>query len=65
MIDFCGLEWDERCLDFHNTQRSVRTASVAQVRQPIYRNSIGRWKRYEKFLQPLLEALGPDILKNC
>jgi tetratricopeptide (TPR) repeat protein len=65
LIDFCGLEWDARCLDSHNTQRSVRTASVAQVRQPIYQNSIGRWKRYEKFLQPLLDALGPDILKNC
>jgi Sulfotransferase family len=58
LIAFCGLEWDERCLRFHETQRVVRTASVLQVRQPIYRSSVGRWKRYEAFLQPLTETLG-------
>jgi hypothetical protein len=57
LVAFCGLEWDERCLRFHQTQRIVRTASVLQVRQPIYRSAVGRWKHYEAFLQPLREAL--------
>jgi tetratricopeptide (TPR) repeat protein len=60
LIAFCGLEWDERCLRFHETQRAVRTASALQVRQGIYRSSVGKWKRYEAHLQPLLEALGLD-----
>jgi hypothetical protein len=65
LIDYCELEWADSCLDFHNTSRSIRTASVTQVRQPIYQSSVQRWKRYEKFIQPLLEALGPDLLKDC
>ncbi len=57
LIAFCGLEWDERCLRFHETERVVRTASSLQVRQPMYRSSVGKWKRYEAQLGPLLEAL--------
>jgi hypothetical protein len=57
LVAFCGLEWDERCLRFHDSQRVVHTSSLLQVRQPIYRDSVGRWKRYEAHLQPLLEAL--------
>ena len=57
LVAFCGLEWDERCLKFHETERVVRTASVLQVRQPIYQSAIGRWKRYEAILGPLLEVL--------
>jgi len=58
LIDFCGLEWDERCLDFHKNTRNIRTASVTQVRQPIYNSSVQRWRHYEQFLTPLLSALG-------
>ncbi len=58
IVDYCGLPWDDRCLEFHQTERTVRTASVSQVRQPIYRSSVQRWRRYEKHLGPLLEALG-------
>ncbi|HYV88532.1 MAG TPA: sulfotransferase [Candidatus Polarisedimenticolia bacterium] len=58
MLDYCGLAWDERCLDFHQADRSVRTASATQVRQPLYATSIGRWRRYEKHLAPLITALG-------
>jgi tetratricopeptide (TPR) repeat protein len=58
MIAHCGLDWDDACLDFHDNKRSVRTASVTQVRQPIYRSSVERWRPYEKFLGPLLDALG-------
>lgn len=55
IIEFAGLEWDSRCLEFHKTQRSVLTASSWQVRQPIYSRSVGRWRNYEKFIRPLLE----------
>jgi tetratricopeptide (TPR) repeat protein len=57
LVEFCGLGWDERCLRFHEIERPVRTASALQVRQPMYRSSVGRWRRYEKHLAPLLEAL--------
>lgn len=52
-----GLPWDDRCLAFHETPRIVRTASLMQVRQPIYKSSAGRWKAYAAHLQPLLAAL--------
>jgi len=58
LIDHVGLPWDDACLDFHKTQRNIRTASVTQVRQPIYTSSVERWRNYEKFLGPLLEGLG-------
>ena len=54
MVDFVGLEWDERCLDFHRTQRTVTTASYWQVRQKIYKNSVARWRNYKEFIGPLL-----------
>jgi hypothetical protein len=57
MVTFCGLDWEARCLDFHKTSRNVRTRSNAQVRQPIYRSSIERWRPYEAHLAPLLAAL--------
>ena len=58
LLDHCGLPFDDRCIAFHQTQRPVRTASATQVRQPIYKNSVGRWRRYEEFLGPLLTELG-------
>jgi tetratricopeptide (TPR) repeat protein len=57
LVEHSGLDWDERCLAFHESARAVRTASVSQVRQPIYRSSIQRWRNYEKHLGPLLMAL--------
>ena len=57
LVEFCGLDWDDRCLDFHRTERSVHTASGWQVRQPIYRRSVERWRNYERHLRPLREAL--------
>ncbi|MDP2761010.1 MAG: sulfotransferase [Sideroxyarcus sp.] len=63
LLDYCGLEWDAACLDFHKTKRQVRTASVTQVRQPIYTTSVERWRKYEKFLAPLLDELG-DLAPN-
>jgi tetratricopeptide (TPR) repeat protein len=57
----CGLDWEEACRDFHDTQRAVRTASQMQVREPVYRRSIGSWRRYAEFLDPLAQALGVDL----
>jgi tetratricopeptide (TPR) repeat protein len=61
IVAYCGLEWDARCLDFHRTQRHVRTASLAEVRQPIYASSVGRWRAYEAFLEPLRAELEADV----
>ncbi len=61
ILAHCGLDWDPHCLQFHRTERPVRTASATQVRQPIYRSAIGRWRVYEPYLQPLLAELNrPD-----
>ncbi len=57
LLASCGLSWDERALTFHDSDRPVATASAAQVRQPIYKTSIGQWHRYEKQLAPLADAL--------
>ena len=54
ILDFLGLEWDQRCLDFHKTERQVVTASSWQVRQKIYKGSVARWRNYERFIGPLL-----------
>ena len=58
IIDYCGLEWHDACLDFHNNKRQISTASLVQARRPIYKSSVERWRSYEKFLGPLLDALG-------
>ena len=58
VIGYCGLPWDDGCLSFHKTDRPIRTASATQVRQPIYKNAVGRWRVYEEHLGPLLTALG-------
>jgi len=57
LVDFCGLEWNEACLSFHQTRRHVSTASATQVREPLYRTSVGRWKSYARYLEPLMGAL--------
>jgi hypothetical protein len=57
MLEFLGLDWDPACVDFHKTKRPIKTASVNQVRRPVYRSSAGRWKRHAAQLGPLLAAL--------
>jgi hypothetical protein len=57
LIAACGLEWEPACLEFYKTQRPVRTASVAQVREPVYKRSLARWKNYEPDLAELFAAL--------
>jgi tetratricopeptide (TPR) repeat protein len=61
IVAHCGLPWDARCLDFHSTERIVRTASAAQVRRPIYASSVGRRRAYQSMLGPLLSELRPSI----
>jgi hypothetical protein len=60
ILDFLGFDWDERCLQFHTTQRAVVTSSYWQVRQPLYRDSVQRWRKYSAFIDPLrdLEPAG-------
>ncbi len=62
LLDFCELDWYEGCLEFHKTKRDVKTASYDQVRKPLYKKSVARWKRYEKHLQPLKEVLEAEDL---
>ncbi len=57
LIDFCDLEWEDQCLEFHKSKRQVRTASIEQVRQPINKRSIGAWKNYEKYFDELVTEL--------
>jgi len=57
IINFCGLDWEENCLNFYKTKRDVNTPSYDQVRMPIYNNSINRWKNYETNIAPLIEKL--------
>jgi tetratricopeptide (TPR) repeat protein len=58
LLEFCDLKFEPACVDFHKTERSVRTASSEQVRQPIYREGLDQWKHYEHWLAPLKDALG-------
>lgn len=60
MLAHLGLPWDPRCLEFHRTARPVLTASNWQVRQPMNRSSVQRWRRYERFIEPLRLALGQE-----
>lgn len=57
MLEFCGLEWDPACLAFHESKRTVRTASLSQVRQPVYKKSVQRWKNYAEALKPLFDII--------
>ncbi len=57
LLAACGQEWDPACLEFHRTSRPIRTASVAQVRQPVYKQSVARWKHYERELADLFASL--------
>ena len=61
ILDFCELPFEEACLNFHETERAVRTASSEQVRQPIYSSSVGTWRHFEQHLGALKEILAPVL----
>ncbi|MDB6083596.1 MAG: sulfotransferase, partial [Gammaproteobacteria bacterium] len=64
ILEFCGLEFEPQCVEFHKTVRSVRTASSEQVRQPIYREGLDQWKHFEPWLGPLEAALGDALYRH-
>ncbi len=59
ILEHCGLPFEDACLNFHRTERSVRTPSSEQVRQPIYKAGLEQWRNFEPYLDPLKHALGP------
>ena len=61
ILDYCGLPFESACLDFHKTERAVRTASSEQVRQPLYKSGVDHWQKYETHLQSLISDLEPSI----
>ena len=63
ILSFCGLDFQPACVEFHKTERSVRTASSEQVRQPIFREGLDQWRHYERWLSPLKDALGDAVLR--
>ena len=63
ILDFCGLEFESACVEFYKTERSVRTASSEQVRQPIFREGLDQWRHYEPWLKPLKDALGDAVVR--
>ena len=63
LLDFCGLQFEPACVEFHKTERSVRTASSEQVRQPLYREGLEQWRHYEPWLGALREALGDALTR--
>jgi tetratricopeptide (TPR) repeat protein len=64
ILDFCDLPFEPSCIEFYKTKRDVRTPSSEQVRQPIYRSGLDQWRNFEPWLDPLKEALGPEILSR-
>lgn len=62
LLDYLGLPFEQACLEFHKTKRSVRTASSEQVRQPIFKSGLEQWRHFEPWLNPLKDALGPEVL---
>jgi tetratricopeptide (TPR) repeat protein len=63
LLDYCGLEFEPACVEFYRTERSVRTASSEQVRQPIYREALEQWRHFEPWLGPLRDALGDAVTR--
>jgi hypothetical protein len=61
ILDFCGLKFEPQCVEFHKTERSIRTASSEQVRRPLYRDGLDQWKHFEPYLEPLRRALGDTV----
>jgi hypothetical protein len=63
ILDYCDLSFEPACIDFHKTRRSVRTPSSEQVRQPIFRDGLDQWKKFETWLGPLKAALGDAMIR--
>ena len=57
LLEFCGLDWQKQCLQFYQSKEASTTASTVQVRQPVYRSSVGKWRQYHEQLTPLIKVL--------
>jgi hypothetical protein len=64
LLAFCDLPFEQNCIDYHKTERNVRTPSSEQVRQPIFTTSLDLWRNYEDKLAPLKTALGPEVFER-
>ena len=64
LLDFCGLPFEEVCINFHETERAVRTASSEQVRQPIFKSGVDQWENFSSHLDPLRAVLGPELVSR-
>ena len=62
LLEFCGLPFEQACVDYYKTRRTIRTPSAQQVRQPIYTSGLEQWRNFEPWLGPLKDALGPEVL---
>jgi hypothetical protein len=58
ILEYCNLPFEDNCINFHKTERNIRTPSSEQVRQPIYKSGLEQWKNFEPWLSPLKESLG-------
>ena len=65
LLDFCSLDFEPACLEYHRTERSIRTPSSEQVRQPIYRSGLNQWRNFEAWLGPMKDALGPALASQA
>jgi hypothetical protein len=65
LLEFCELEFETGCLEFHKTARTVHSASSEQVRRPIYRDGLDQWRRFEPWLGPMKEALAATCSRIC
>ena len=63
LINYCGLQWEEQILEFHKLERRVKTASVGQVRNKMYKSSAQKWRNYEELLQPMIDALDTSVVE--
>ena len=64
LLDYFGLPFEEACVNFHQTERAVRTASSEQVRQPIFKSGLDQWENFSPWLDPLRAVLGPELTKT-
>jgi hypothetical protein len=64
ILEFCQLPFEQTCVEYHKTERHVRTPSSEQVRQPIFKTSLEQWRQFERHLDPLKAALGPEVLRR-
>ena len=65
ILHYCGLPFEAACVEFHQTERAVRTASSEQVRQPIFRSGLDQWEHFDPYLDPLRDALGPELSQTA